>query len=131
MRRVHPAAGDGSAADFTFGMELIMDIDGCDPEVIADPDALRSYTIELVEQLEMKRFGETWLHHFGHAKAVTTGYTVFQPIETSSIVLHVSEGLGRVHANVFSCQPFDARRAMDYGERYFCGKDTTYTILPR
>jgi len=127
MRRPHQPA-DGA---FAFGIELVIDIDDCDPQVISDPGALRRYTAELVEQIKMKAYGQTWLHHFGHASAVTAGYTAFQPIETSSIIVHVSEGLRRVHINLFSCRPFDPHDAMDYSEKFFGGTDTTYTIQSR
>ena len=127
MRRPHQP-GDGA---FTFGMELIMDIEDCDAVLISDPEALRRYTAELVERIKMKAYGDTWLHHFGHASAVTAGYTAFQPIETSSITVHVSEGLRRVHANVFSCQRFDTKAALDYTEAFFGGTDTVFTVLSR
>jgi S-adenosylmethionine/arginine decarboxylase-like enzyme len=127
MRRPHQSAD----SDFAFGIELVMDIDDCDTEAISDPGALRRYTAELVERIKMTAYGETWLHHFGHASAVTTGYTAFQAIETSSIIVHVSEGLRRVHVNVFSCRRFDADDAMDYSERFFGSTDTTYSVLSR
>ena len=127
MRSLHqPAEGD-----FTFGLELVMDIHNCDPATITDPDHLKRFTAGLVEQIKMVAYGETWLHHFGHASAVTAGFTAFQAIETSSIIVHVSEGPRRVHVNVFSCRLFDCQDAMDYTERFFGGTDTTYTILSR
>jgi S-adenosylmethionine/arginine decarboxylase-like enzyme len=130
MRHTRQPA-NGTAERFVFGMELIMDIAGCDVDVITDPASLRTYASELVDLLRMKKFGETWLHHFGHAHQVTTGYTMFQAIETSSIVVHVSEGPGRVHANVFSCREFDTDAALEYSEKFFGGSDTTYSVLHR
>lgn len=131
MRRPHqPAGGDGERR-FTFGMELIMDLGGCSPGIIRDPDALRAYTGELVSLLGMRAYGEPLLHHFGHASELTTGYTVVQLIETSSIIVHVSEGLDTVYANVFSCRAFDAERALTYSETFFRGTDTTYSVVYR
>ena len=127
MRSLHqPAEGD-----FTFGLELIMDVHDCDPAVITDADALRTYMAGLVERIKMVAYGQTWLHHFGHASAVTAGFTAFQAIETSSLIVHVSEGPRRVHANVFSCRLFDCQDAMTYTEQFFGGTDTRYTILSR
>lgn len=127
MRRPHQLA----TTDITFGIELIMDLDGCDTRIITDPQALKRYTTELVDRIKMTAFGQTWLHHFGHASTVTSGYTAFQPIETSSIIVHVSEGLRRVHINVFSCTMFDPDDAMDHSERFFGSAHTTYTVLMR
>ena len=127
MRTLHqPANGN-----FLFGLELVMDVHDCDPVVIGDPEALRRFTAGLVDRINMKAYGEPWLHHFGHAKTITAGYTVFQAIETSSIIVHVSEGPRRVHANVFSCEHFNCQDALAYTESFFGGTDTTYTILSR
>lgn len=131
MRRPHPTAENATGRPFDFGMELIADIGGCDWRATTDSGELRAFVAGLVELLGMKSFGEPWQHHFGHATAITTGYTVFQAIETSSITLHVSEGLNRVYCNVFSCLPFDANKALDYTERFFGGTDTVYTVLSR
>lgn len=131
MRRPHKPTEGATGRPFDFGMELIMDISGCDWNVISDPAALSKFVVDLVDLLKMKRFGEPWQHHFGHATDITTGYTVFQAIETSSIVVHVSEGLHRVYCNVFSCLPFDAEEALEYSERFFAGTDAAYTVLGR
>ncbi len=127
MRSLHQPA-DG---EFLFGIELVMDIHNCDPAIVGDPEALRGFMAGLVERINMKAYGETWLHHFGHASTITAGFTAFQAFETSSIILHISEGPRRVHANIFSCQQFDCHDAMTYTETYFGGTDTTYTILSR
>jgi S-adenosylmethionine/arginine decarboxylase-like enzyme len=127
MRSPHRTA-DG---ELTFGMELVADIDDCDIAVITDPAALARYTAELVDRIKMTAYGKPWLQHFGHADPATSGYTVFQPIETSSIILHVSEGLRRVHINVLSCRKFDPDAVLEHGEAFFAGTDTTYSVLSR
>lgn len=127
MRQPHRSAN----GEITFGMELIMDIDGCDPTVFTDPAALSRYLTELVERLKMKAYGLPFLKRFGLADPNTAGYTAIQPIETSSIVVHASEGLARVHINVFSCRIFDPADVMDYSEQFFRGTDMRYTTLAR
>lgn len=127
MRRPHrPVSGE-----FTFGMEVVLDIENCDLTVITDPDALKQYIAELVDRIKMVPFGPTWLQHFGHANPATSGYTAVQLIETSSIVVHVTEGPRGVHINVFSCRPFDPDDVMDFSEAFFGGTDTTYSVLSR
>lgn len=114
-----------------YGVELIMDLDVKDQRVIADPHMLKAYVAALIKGIEMKAYGPVWIKHFGHASAVTAGYTVIQPIETSSVVLHLSEGNLTAHINVFSCQPFSHVAALQFTEAFFDNWRTTYTVLNR
>jgi S-adenosylmethionine/arginine decarboxylase-like enzyme len=116
---------------FEFGMELIMDLRVPDHDVIADGDRLQDYVEELVKVIDMKPYGPTWIEHFGHNSEVTNGYTVIQPIETSSITLHLSEGKLTAHINIFSCKRFSPQEAMEFTERFFVAQQNTYTVLER
>lgn len=127
MRRTHAER----AGRFDYGMELVMDLEGCKREVIADGEKLKRYVKELVDLIKMKEYGPPWIKHFGHASAVTSGFTVIQPIETSSVGVHVSEGLDSVHVNVFTCLRLDPEVAMDFSEKFFGARDLTYTVLDR
>lgn len=93
--------------DMVFGMEVILDVDGCNPDVITDPEVLRWFALEIVHSVGMNPYGTAWLAHFGHGDPVTSGYTLFQPLETSSFTGHFSDHLRRAHLNLFSCRPFD------------------------
>jgi S-adenosylmethionine/arginine decarboxylase-like enzyme len=124
---------------FRYGMELVVDIQVPDLDDIANPVRLQQFVNTLVEVIEMKAFPiseteKTWVRRFGlgqeHAE-VTAGYTVIQPIETSSIVLHLSEGRLTGHLNVFSCKYFDPRAALEFIEAFFRAQQTTYTVLVR
>jgi S-adenosylmethionine decarboxylase len=119
-----------TAADMVYGMELVMDIDGCSLELISDEAALRELAAGLVEVIGMKAYGDPILAHFGHADPVTSGWTLVQLIETSSIVAHFSDHLRRAHINVFSCRWFD----VDAVVKYVGGAvplSTTWTVLYR
>lgn len=145
-RRTHEERG---GAPFTFGLHLVMDLEGCDTALVRDPEVLKQYTCELVKFIDMVPYGPPWLAHFGHNSPVTSGYTVFQPIETSSITLvvpaaapvvrasitpvtmHLGDAAGDAHIDVFSCQEFDWDAALTFSEKFFRAEETTYTPLYR
>lgn len=116
-----------------FGMELVLDIDGCDLDALIDPGRLATFAEDLVTLLEMKAYGPCELWHFGHDDPVTAGYTsevvgftgdtvrLRQLIETSSIVGHFSPELRRAHLNIFSCRRFDPEKALAFCLERFGG----------
>ena len=50
---------------------------------------------------------------------MTSGYTLVQLIETSSITAHFSENTGSIYLNVFSCKEFDPDDAAMFCKKYF------------
>jgi hypothetical protein len=114
-----------------YGVELIVDLDVHDLDVIGDAEQLKAFTAALIEHIDMKAYGPVWIKHFGHASDVTAGYTVIQPIETSSVVIHLSEGNLTAHLNVFSCQAFNHVAALQFIEQWFKNWRTTYTVINR
>ncbi|WP_019927342.1 S-adenosylmethionine decarboxylase family protein [Nocardia sp. BMG111209] len=127
-----PGRPDHHGVDaMTFGMELILDLDGCDPAAIGDADTIRGYARELVELIGMKAYGEPIIEHFGHDDPVTSGYTLVQLIETSSVVGHFSEHLGRAYLNIFSCRRFDAETALRFTADWFGSHGARQTIIVR
>lgn len=103
---------DMGGEDFTFGMELVLDLKDVHRERMRNELVIAEFATQLVELIDMKAFGAPAIHHFGHDNPDTAGYTLVQLIETSSIVAHFSEGLNSIHINVFSCKWFHARGAM-------------------
>ena len=111
-----------SAAHRTFGAELILDLRGCDPKVIRSKTKLAAFARQLCRLIQMKRYGETILAHFGHKDPMTSGYSLVQLIETSSIVGHFSEGTNKAYLNIFSCKEFDPADAAEFCRKFFKAK---------
>jgi S-adenosylmethionine/arginine decarboxylase-like enzyme len=105
-----------------FGLEVILDLYGCDPEVIRSRKALSDFVIKMCKLLDMKRFGKTLMPHFGHNNPVTSGFSLLQFIETSSITGHFSELWSSAYINIFSCRMFDTKKAVDFTKKYFKAK---------
>src|SRR5215472_5011607 len=88
-----------------WGLDAAIDLFDCDPELIRDPDAIRACVIAVCEQIQMHRYGEPQLVHFGDEPRVR-GYTLVQLIETSAITAHFIEQANAVCLNVFSCSAY-------------------------
>ena len=108
-----------SAAHKDFGAELILDLHGCDAKTIRSKAKLAQFAGRLVRRIKMVAYGKPFLAHFGHNDPVTSGYSLVQLIETSSITAHFSENTGSVYLNVFSCKEFDPDDAALFCKRYF------------
>lgn len=120
-----------SVGAMSFGMELILDLGGCAPEAISDAETIRGYARELVRLIEMNPYGEPIVEHFGHNDPATSGYTLVQLIETSSVVGHFSEQLGRAYLNIFSCRRFDAELALRFSADWFGSDEIRQTLIVR
>jgi S-adenosylmethionine/arginine decarboxylase-like enzyme len=115
----------------SFGLEVVLDLYGCDPQTIRSAKKLSEFTTKLCKLLKMKKYGKTLLPHFGYDKAHTAGYSMLQFIETSSITGHFSELWNSAYINIFSCREFDAHKAADFTVKFFGAKKATRRVLLR
>jgi len=114
-----------------YGTELILDLYDCDPKTIRSKTQIATFTRRLCQLINMKRYGEPLIAHFGHANPLTSGYSVVQLIETSSITGHFSEATNNAYLNIFSCQPFDAHAAAEFCRAYFGAREMKRRLLVR
>src|SRR4030065_2550665 len=93
-----------------FGQELILNLYDCSPEKISSEGEIKKFVIELCDNvIKMKRYGEAFIPHFGHENPMTSGYSLVQLIETSSVTAHFSEYKKSVYLNIFSCAWYDPK----------------------
>ena len=102
-----------------FGWELLLDLHACDLEKISSRDWIEKFAVEVCECLQMKRFGDPFIEHFGHDKLETAGYSLVQLIETSSVVAHFSEFKRTAYLDIFSCRPFDGDTVARFSQEFF------------
>lgn len=122
---------DGTTDD-QFGQELILNLYECDPGKISDGESIRRYVIKLCDEvIEMKRYGEALIPHFGHENPVTSGYSLVQLIETSSVTGHFSEYKRAVYLNIFSCKWFDADKAAKFSKEWFGAEKMEKQLVTR
>lgn len=110
-----------------WGVASSIDIYGCDPETIRDADKIRQFVVELCDLIEMKRFGETTVIHFGEDEKVA-GYSMVQLIETSLISAHFANLTNTVYLDVFSCKPYDPAVVEEFAREFFGGQRCSTTV---
>lgn len=115
-----------------FGQELILNLYDCNLKTISSRSAIKKFIIELCDDvIHMKRYGKALIPHFGHENPITSGYSLVQLIETSSVTAHFSEYKRSVYLNIFSCAWFDEKKAMAYCKKYFNAKKVQAKFFKR
>ena len=113
-----------------WGIAASIDIYECDPALIRSAKHIRQFVKELCELIEMKRFGETQVVHFGEDERVA-GYSMVQLIETSLISAHFANQTNATYLDVFSCKPYDPEAVREFACDYFRGRRTTMNAILR
>jgi S-adenosylmethionine decarboxylase len=117
--------------DEIFGWDLLLDLYDCDLEKISSREHIERFAIEVCERIRMKRFGEPLIEHFGHAKPMTSGFSLVQLIETSAIVGHFSEHRRAAYLDLFSCQHFDADDVAQFAQDFFGAQRMVQRMMER
>lgn len=112
-----------------FGMELAINLAGCNPDIINSPDRLVDYVTSLAAHIGMTTYGPAQVEYFGEGDLA--GWTVIQLITTSNINLHAVDTNNTCYINVFSCRPFDAETAATFTADYFDAGAYTTDLLER
>jgi S-adenosylmethionine/arginine decarboxylase-like enzyme len=118
-----------SAQDY-WGIASAIDIYNCDPDKIRDAEAIRRFVAELCELIEMKRFGETMVVHFGEEERVA-GYSMVQLIETSLISAHFANQTNTTYLDVFSCKEYDPEEVRKFAQEFFGGSHSALNVTMR
>lgn len=109
--------------DTYYGQELILNLYECNPEKISSEKEIKKFVVELCDNvIHMKRYGEAFIPHFGHENSMTSGYSLVQLIETSSVTAHFSEYKKSVYLNIFSCARYDPVKTRDFCVKFFEAK---------
>ncbi|ALM09487.1 MAG TPA: S-adenosylmethionine decarboxylase [Candidatus Peribacter riflensis] len=113
-----------------WGMLTSIDVHGCNPATVRSAEAIKLFTQQMCELIDMKRYGETQVVNFGDDPRVH-GYSMVQLIETSLVSGHFAEETNSVFLDVFSCKYYDAAKAAAFAAKFFGGKDYSATTLLR
>jgi S-adenosylmethionine/arginine decarboxylase-like enzyme len=108
-------------------MLAAVDLHGCEPDRVADPDTIRRFVPALVAAIGMRAHGPLHLERFGDGEL--EGWSAMQFIETSSITVHADESGNRCFVDVFSCRPFDADVAVAIAVMHFGGRPTVRVLV--
>ena len=115
-----------------FGQELILNLYECDLATISSAEKIKEFAITLCDEvIKMKRYGEPIVLHFGHDNPITSGYSLVQLIETSSVTGHFSEFKKSVYLNIFSCAWFDVEKTKEFCQKFFGAKRVESHFIKR
>jgi S-adenosylmethionine/arginine decarboxylase-like enzyme len=110
-----------------WGLLSCIDLHDCDPEIIRNADKIRDFVIRLCELIEMKRFGDTQIVHFGEDERVA-GYSMTQLIETSLISAHFANQTNATYLDVFSCKPYEPKVVADFAKDFFKASEVNLQV---
>jgi S-adenosylmethionine/arginine decarboxylase-like enzyme len=113
-----------------WGIASSVDIYNCEPQKIRSTEFIRCFVAELCELIEMKRFGETQVVHFGEDERVA-GYSMVQLIETSLISAHFANLTNTTYLDVFSCKAYDTEIVRQFSQSYFGGSHSILNVNMR
>jgi len=113
---------DESTTKTVWGIASSIDIYECNPQTIRDEQKIKEFVVRLCDLIEMKRYGETMVVHFGEEERVA-GFSMVQLIETSLISAHFANLTNTVYLDVFSCKPYDLKKVEKFSKDFFGGKN--------
>ena len=113
-----------------WGILSSIDLYGCNPDKIRDADLIKKFVVELCDLIEMKRFGETVVVHFGEDEKVA-GFSMTQLIETSLISAHFANLTNTTYLDVFSCKYYDSQVVADFAKNFFDADEVRLQVLNR
>jgi len=103
-----------------WGVLASFDIYEADPQIIRDAARIERFVYELCDLIDMKRYGDCQVVHFGEDKKVE-GFSMTQLIETSLISGHFANASNTVYLDVFSCKFYDPRQVAEFAMSFFKG----------
>jgi S-adenosylmethionine decarboxylase len=104
-----------------WGLLSCIDLYECDPDIIRDAEAIKTFVVQLCDLIKMKRFGETKVVHFGEDERVA-GFSMTQLIETSLISAHFANQSNTTYLDVFSCKTYDPEVVAEFAKKFFKAK---------
>ena len=101
-----------------WGLLTSVDLYECAPEIIRNAEAIKQFVQELCIKIDMKRFGNTEVVHFGDDERVE-GYSMTQLIETSLISGHFANATNASYIDIFSCKYYEPRDVATFATEFF------------
>lgn len=113
-----------------WGWHALIDLEECNPYKIKNRAMIKEYIIRLCTLIEMKRFGDPVIVHFGQEERVA-GYSMFQLIETSNISGHFVNENNSAYIDIFSCKRYSLLVALKFTASFFEGTVKSVRFIRR
>lgn len=128
--------GGDETTDKQYGIELILDLHGCDASKFTRL-SITEYFEQLCDLIDMQREDLHFWDDVGlseedkQTSPHTQGTSAVQFILTSSIVIHTLDQLQAVYINIFSCKVYDPKVAEKFSVEWFGATDCSARFLDR
>lgn len=113
-----------------WGLLSCIDLYDCNPETIRDAQKIKEFVAQLCDLIQMKRFGETQVVHFGEDEKVA-GFSMTQLIETSLISAHFANLTNTTYLDVFSCKLYDPEKVVGFAKKFFQAENVHLHVVQR
>ncbi len=113
-----------------WGVLTSIDIYNSDPDRIRDAKKIKKFVYELCDLIDMKRFGDCQVVHFGEDGKID-GFGMTQRIETSLISGHFVNDSNTVYLDVCSCKFYEPREVAEFAMSFFKGEHYKMQIALR
>ena len=114
----------------SWGIWSGIDLHGCNAAIIRDAEKIKEFVYELCKKIEVNRYGECQVVHFGEDPRVS-GFSMLQLIETSLVSGHFANQTNAVYLDVFSCKYYDPQVVAEYAKEFFEAKEYTMNYALR
>lgn len=116
-----------------FGPHLTLDLYGCDEEKLVNKEFTYKILDELPVLIDMNKISEpSVILHEGNPKSFDKGgISAFVIIAESHISIHTFRGYGFASVDIFSCKPFDVKKAQEYLIEKFKAKKVEKHVISR
>lgn len=112
-----------------WGMCVLINVFGCNPDHIRNPELIKEYVLKICDLIDMKRYGEPVIKRFGNGDK--EGYSFVQLIETSTVIGHFAEDTNTAYIDIFSCKEYGPNLAAVFTASFFGSDEYSFDVIFR
>lgn len=100
-------------------LHVMLDLYGCNPELLADEAHLRRVLDEYPIRIGMEKVSPVELRYIKTSNPLDDGYSGFVIIATSHLSLHAWPPYRMINIDIFSCNDFDEAEVITFACKMF------------
>jgi len=112
-------------------LHVMLDLYGCNPELLADEIFLWQVLDEYPDLIGMQKVSPIELRYIVTSNPLDAGYSGFVIIATSHVSLHVWPAYKMVNMDIFSCEHFDQESVVRFATMKFQSEDVEVHVVER
>jgi S-adenosylmethionine decarboxylase len=112
-------------------IHVMLDLYGCNPDLLANEALLRQVLDEYPTRIGMERVSPVELRDIKTSNPLDDGFSGFVIIATSHVSLHAWPPYGMVNIDIFSCEDFGVNDTIAFAQLMFQTKDIEVHVVER